>query len=203
MIWHIVYLSYESQRGGRNYIGKHSTENLYDGYLGSFSDSTFNPDSRIVLGVFNTSGAAVQFEIQWQRVFTVVPDPEFVNRSYQTSTKFDTTGFKFDEDFKRDRSLKYSGEGNPNFGKVTPDKVKEKIAESLTGRKASEETCVKLSESLRGNRNRKGKPQPQEAIERARQKNLGSKRTAETKERQRQAALKRWSDHRARKVKND
>lgn len=202
MIWHIVYLSYDSERGGRNYIGKHSTENLHDGYLGSFSDRTFNPDSRIVLGVFNTSEAAVQSEIQWQRVFTVVPDSGFVNRSYQTSTKFDTTGFKFNEDYKKDRSLKNSGEGNPNFGKVTPDKVKEKIAKSLTGRKASEETRVKLSESLKGNQNRKGKPQPQEAIERSRQKNLGSKRTSETKERQRQAALKRWSDHRAQKIKN-
>jgi len=92
MTWHIVYLSYESKPGGRNYIGKHSTENIYDRYLGSFSDSSFCPDSRIILGVFNSSESAVEAEIQWQRVFRVVSNPDFANKSYQTSNKFDTTG---------------------------------------------------------------------------------------------------------------
>jgi hypothetical protein len=92
MTWHIVYLSYESKPGGRNYIGKHSTENIHDGYLGSFSDSSFRPDSRIILGVFKSSEAAVEAEIQWQRVFRVVSNSDFANKSYQTSNKFDTTG---------------------------------------------------------------------------------------------------------------
>jgi len=94
------------------------------------------------------------------------------------------------------------GEGNPTFGKSTPIEVKEKIAKSLTGRKASDETCKKLSKSLKGNQNRKGKPQPREAVERVRQQNLGRKNSTEIKERQKQAALKRWSDHRAQKIQN-
>lgn len=56
MMWHIVYLSYESKPGGRSYIGKHSTNDLYDGYLGSFSDEHFDPDSRITLGGIQFKG---------------------------------------------------------------------------------------------------------------------------------------------------
>jgi hypothetical protein len=91
-MWHIVYLSFDSSLGGRNYIGKHTTRNLNDGYLGSFTDSTFRPDSRIVLGYFKSAEAAVAAEIQWQRVFQVATDPQFANRAYQTSTRFICVG---------------------------------------------------------------------------------------------------------------
>ena len=91
-MWHIVYLSFDSSLGGRNYIGKHTTQNLNDGYLGSFTDSTFRPDSRIVLGYFKSPEAAVAAEIQWQKVFGVARDPEFANKSYQTSKRFICVG---------------------------------------------------------------------------------------------------------------
>lgn len=195
-MWHIVYLSYESKPGGRNYIGKHSTNDLYDGYLGSFSDENFDPDSRITLGVFNSKEAAVQAEIQWQRVFEVVPNPEFANRSYQTSSKFDTTGTKMSSVFKEERSEKYTGEGNPNFGKTTPKRVREKISLSLTGRKFSDERKETQSRALRGNSNKKGKPQPREAVEAARSKNIGRKNTPETIQKMKESAKKRWERQR-------
>ena len=157
MTWHIVYLSYESKPGGRNYIGKHSTENLHDGYLGSFSDKSFSPDSRIILGVFNSAEAAVLSEIQWQRVFEVVPNSDFANKSYQTSKKFDTTGSKFSEEWKSERSKQYTGEGNPNFGKETPLKVRKKISQSLTGQTFTPERKARQSVALKGNSNKKGK----------------------------------------------
>ena len=91
-MWHIVYLSFDSSPGGRNYIGKHTTKNLYDGYLGSFTDPTFTPDSRIILGYFRTAQAAVTAEIQWQRVFQVATDETFANKSYQTSVGFICVG---------------------------------------------------------------------------------------------------------------
>jgi hypothetical protein len=91
-MWHIVYLSFESTPSGRVYIGKHSTNDLYDGYLGSFKDKSFCPDSRIILGYFKTSQAAVSAEIQWQRVFQVATDPQFANRAYQTSVGFVCVG---------------------------------------------------------------------------------------------------------------
>jgi hypothetical protein len=196
MIWHIVYLSYESKSNGRNYIGKHSTSDLHDQYLGSFSDKSFSPDSRIVLGVFNSSEAATQAEIQWQRVFQVVPDPEFANRSYQTSAKFDTTGVKMSEEFRLEKSEKYSGQGNPNFGKETPQLVKDKIARSLTGQTFTPERKEKQSIALRGNSNKKGKPQPQAAIESAAAKNRGRKNTPETIKKMKESAKARWAKHR-------
>lgn len=87
-MWHIVYLSYESPPNGRDYIGKHSTPDLNDGYFGSFKDKEFNPDSRVILGYYKTAKAAVAAEIQWQRVFQVAVDPQYANRAYQTSVGF-------------------------------------------------------------------------------------------------------------------
>jgi hypothetical protein len=115
-MWHIVYLSFESCPSGRTYIGKHSTENLYDGYLGSFKDKSFNPDSRIILGYYRTAQAAVAAEIQWQRVFQVAIDPQFANRSYQTSKKFQCVGHT--EKSKQKMSVARAGENNPMFGRT-------------------------------------------------------------------------------------
>jgi len=100
--WHIVYLSFEEGQVGKDYIGKHSTFDLNDGYLGSFSDKTFNPKNRIILEYAKTKEAAVTAEIRWQKVFQVVEDPQFVNKSYQTSDKF---------------SYCEIGENHHNFGK--------------------------------------------------------------------------------------
>lgn len=100
-MFHIVYLAFESGSGGRNYIGKHSTENLNDGYLGSFSDDSFNPDSKIILGYFKNAKDAVKAEIQWQRTFDVASSPEFANRAVQRSAGFDTTGYRFSLKHKR------------------------------------------------------------------------------------------------------
>ena len=196
MTWHIVYLSYESKPGGRNYIGKHSTENLHDGYLGSFSDKSFSPDSRIILGVFNSAEAAVLSEIQWQRVFEVVKNPDFANKSYQTSKKFDTSGSKWSEEWKSERSKQYTGSGNPNFGKETPPKVREKISQSLTGQTFTPERKAKQSLVLRGNANKKGKPQPRSAVESAAAKNRGRKNSPETIQKMKESAKARWAKFR-------
>ena len=191
MIWHIVYLSYESKPGGRNYIGKHSTKNIHDKYMGSFSDKSFSPDTKIVLGVFRSPEAAVKAEIQWQRVFEVAANPEFANRSYQTSDKFDTTGLK------------------------VPKEVREKISSSSKGRKKSEETRRKMSEAQKGQKRRplseatkfkmsekrkgqkkseehrrkiaerlKGRTICQEQRDKLREANLGKKASPETREKQ-------------------
>jgi len=115
-MWHIVYLSYESTLKGRGYIGKHSTKLLEDGYFGSYTDSDFQPDSRIILGYFKTSEAAVAAEIQWQKVFQVATDPEFANRSYQTSKKFECVGHS--KETRQKMSFKQKGNNNPMFGRT-------------------------------------------------------------------------------------
>lgn len=106
-LYHTVYLSYEEGPSARQYVGKHSTADPYDDYFGSFHDDSFNPVGKYILGVYKTAQGATQGEIMWQHVLDVVRDPNYVNRAYQTSTGFDTTG--------RKRSLNETSPG----GKVT------------------------------------------------------------------------------------
>lgn len=91
-MFHTAYNSYESKTNGRDYLGKHSSENPYDNYMGSFKDETFDPDAKIIMAYSKTKEGAVWFEINFHNVFNVAQDPQYVNRSKQTSTKFDTTG---------------------------------------------------------------------------------------------------------------
>lgn len=204
MTWHIVYLSYESKLGGRNYIGKHSTENLHDGYLGSFSDKNFSPDSKIILGMFNSAEAATQSEIQWQRVFEVVPNPDFANRSYQTSTKFDTTGTQahnkgkprspkekqaisegtkkalqekgFDNRGEKNPMFGRTGESHPSFGASRSPEAKQKMSEAKKGKPLTAEHKCKLSEAKIGNQNRKGKKDSEETRRKKSESMKGKKR---------------------------
>ena len=147
-MFHTIYLSFEED--GRDYIGKHSTNNPYDGYLGSFKDDTFDPTNKIILEYATTEEGAIKAEMRWQRVFNVVEELQFANLSYQTSTAF-VTGFK--------------GENHPMYGRKRPDtternlrdnpskrpEVAAKIAESARKRKGTdtEETRQKKGKALR------------------------------------------------------
>jgi hypothetical protein len=105
-MFHTVYLSFETQTVGRDYVGKHSTENPYDDYLGSFKDQTFNPQGKMILEYSRTEEGAIMAEMRWQKVLNVVEDPSFANRSLQTSTKF---------------SYSAKGENHPMFGVESPN----------------------------------------------------------------------------------
>jgi hypothetical protein len=93
-LYHTVYLSYEEGPSARQYVGKHSTMDPYDDYFGSFHDDSFQPIGKYILGIYKTARGATQGEIMWQHVLDVVRDPSYVNRAYQTSKGFDTTGRK-------------------------------------------------------------------------------------------------------------
>jgi hypothetical protein len=103
-MFHTVYDSFEEIPGGRDYIGKHSSEDPYDPYLGSFADESFNPTCKIVLGYSKTAEGAVWLEIQWQRVLQVKDDPAYVNQVYQTSTGFDCTGINRSAEYREKQS---------------------------------------------------------------------------------------------------
>ena len=120
-MFHAVYDSFESGPGGRDYVGKHSSMDPYDSYLGSFRDASFVPDSKIVIAYAKTAEGAIWLEIQFQRVFGVVEDPQFVNRSYQTSTGF-------------------------YYASVTPEHS-QAVSKSNRNRVVSDETRQKQSES--------------------------------------------------------
>ena len=171
MNFHIVYNSFETQ--GRDYIGKHSTSNPYDEYLGSFSDPSFQPEQKIVIAYANSIEGAVWLERMFQKVFNVVEDEQYVNKSFQTSTKFhyDWTG--------RRRS----------------DQNRENVSKGLKGKPKSEEHKAKLrkpkSEQHRRNvaLSRAGMKLSPEHCEAIRRGNTGKKRSSEFKQQQSERML--------------
>jgi hypothetical protein len=124
-MFHTVYDSFEEFRDGRDYIGKHSSEDPYDPYLGSFADKSFNPTCKIVLGYSKTAEGSVWLEIQWQRVLQVKDDPAYVNQVYQTSTGFDCTGVTRSAEYREKQSkIQKEVQNRPE--------VKEKKSKSIT-----------------------------------------------------------------------
>jgi len=129
-MFHTVYLSFEDGRVGRDYIGKHSSEDPYDDYLGSYKDKSFDPSGKIILEYAKTEEGAVEAEVRWQKVFKVAEDPQFANQSYQTNKKFvlDTRG---------KRHPLYGKERNDIKGDKNPAKrpeVSQKISQKLKNR---------------------------------------------------------------------
>jgi hypothetical protein len=133
-MFHTVYNSFESTQNGRDYIGKHSTKDPYDSYLGSYRDDSFDPDTKIVIAYANTAQGAVWLEEQFQRVFNVVEDSQFANKSYQTTDKF-VTGFK--------------GEEHPMYGTKRPDVIQRNLANNPAKQPGA---SAKISEARRGSK---------------------------------------------------
>ena len=124
-MYHFLYDSFEEIPSGRDYIGAHSTEDLNDGYLGSYSDPTFKPTAKIIISFYPDRKSLLKAEEKLQRLLNVVESPQYANRAYQTSEGFCTlggkfpgknTGSKWSEGAKENRR----GENNPNFGKGKP-----------------------------------------------------------------------------------
>lgn len=124
-MYHFLYDSFEETPNGRDYIGAHSTDDLNDGYLGSYSDSTFRPTAKIIISFCPDRKSLLRAEEKLQRQLKVVEDLQYANRAYQTSEGFNTfggkfpgknTGSKWSEEAKENRR----GEGNPNFGRGKP-----------------------------------------------------------------------------------
>lgn len=90
--YHILYVSFEDSPGGRSYVGAHSTDDLNDGYMGSFVDKTFSPDYRIIVGYYTTRTALLRAEEALQKSLDVVKDNHYANQSIQHGSGF-THGF--------------------------------------------------------------------------------------------------------------
>ena len=111
--YYYTYYSYEEW--GRGYIGSRGCKCLPEedtNYLGSSKDNTFNPNQKIILkSDYATREEAYVDEIILQEYYKVVENPHFVNRAYQTSTKFyvpieqaKETGRKVQENNRRNKT---------------------------------------------------------------------------------------------------
>ena len=155
MEYHTVYNSYE--QNGRDYLGKHSTENPYDDYLGSFSDKTFQPEQKIILAYATSAEGAVWLEVMFQKVFGVVENDQFVNKSYQTSEKFhyDWTG-KIRSPENRENAARAlrgktkSEEHKRNMRKPKCENHGRNVSLSRQGMKLSPQHCENISKGNTG-----------------------------------------------------
>ena len=58
----------------------------------------------------------------------------------------------YSEEFKKERSKKYSGEGNPNYGKTHSEETRDKQRAKAIGRTQSAETIQKKADAIRGSK---------------------------------------------------
>jgi hypothetical protein len=88
--YHYVYYSYEEY--GRGYFGSRTCRCLPEEdvkYFGSYSDKTFKPTQKIILkSDYSTREEALVDEIILHQYYKVAENPHFINKAYQTSTKF-------------------------------------------------------------------------------------------------------------------
>jgi len=136
---HYVYHSYEEW--GREYIGVRSCDCLPEEdtkYFGSFRDKTFFPTEKTILFVCETRQEASEIEIELHDFFDVAVNPQFANKSKQTSTKFDTAGLPQTEAQKQAQSERMSGENNPQFGVPHTEAYKKAQSERMTGKYTGE-----------------------------------------------------------------
>ena len=156
--YHILYISFEETPGGRSYVGAHSTDCIFDGYLGSYIDKSFRPTAKIIVGYFKSRATLLEAESSLQKSLDVVRDPHYVNQSIQHGSGF-TYGFlgkKHTPEWREKQSQRnrdragevrkkkektpkvrkeprsQKGENNPRFG----------VTESLESRKKKSDAMV-------------------------------------------------------------
>jgi hypothetical protein len=140
------YTYYSYEEWGRGYIGCRPSgcdcDPEQDPYLGSYKDKSFNPTSKIILGVYETPEECLEAEIALHAFFEVDKNPHFANQARQTSTGFSM-----------------AGEGHYRYGNPLPEEVRAKISDSLRG-KPTGRKCPQSA--IDANRARAGIPHTEE-----------------------------------------
>lgn len=92
MTTYYTYRSFEEFEGGRSYIGVRKCPAgktpETDPYLGSYTDKTFSPTAKEILGVYGCKEEALQAEIDLHIQFDVAKNPHFANKARATSMGF-------------------------------------------------------------------------------------------------------------------
>jgi len=116
-----TYLSYEEHDFGRMYIGyrkcpKGKTPET-DPYMGSYSDKTFKPTAKFILGRYGSREEAMRAEIKFHEDNDVAKDLRFANkaRSLSTGFSFNRKGEKMSNEARGKMSMSRMGSKNPRY----------------------------------------------------------------------------------------
>jgi group I intron endonuclease len=171
---HYVYYSYEEL--GRGYIGSRTCkcDPQDDSYFGSYTDKTFKPIKKIILAICESKQQRYELEYMYQKIYNVVENPHFVNKSFQTTTGFSRLGLPNSPESRKKMSESRRNRPSGMKGKKHSDETKKRIANSLKG-VLCPSRAVKWTEERRKNhskrlKGKKGKRHDQETIERIRGK---------------------------------
>jgi len=128
-MYNYTYYSYEEY--GRGYIGsrgcKCSIAEDFE-YFGTFSDKTFKPTQKIILGVFQTRKEAYEAEMLLHKFFEVDVNPHFANKCKLTSSGF-TCPKRFSDEEIRERLKTQKLNASKRWRKNNPEKNKERKQE--------------------------------------------------------------------------
>lgn len=129
----VYYTYYSYEEFGRGYIGYRKCPKgispEQDSYLGSYKDKTFKPTAKIIITTHRTKREAILAEIKIQKLFSVVENHHFANRSYQTNVKF---------------SFSAQGSNHPMYNKTHSEEAKGKMSKARKGKKLPKEQREKL-----------------------------------------------------------
>ena len=177
-MFHYVY-EITNNINGRKYIGKHSTNDMNDGYMGSgiaikqaikkYGSKNF---SKKIIKSFETSEEAFKFEKEIIEQLDCVNNYKYYNMSDggiggvgTLSGKTELEKVEIYNRMKNTLKGKMAGEKNPMYGKVS----------AMKGKKHTKEAREKMSKSL------KGKPFSKEHRKNISKSKIGMKLSEETK----------------------
>ena len=145
-----------NQINGKIYIGKHSTDNLDDGYMGS-GILICKAEKKYGLENFTKEYLAfcdTEEKLNWFEKFYI---KKFNAREvgYNLTDGGDgILGRKHTEETRKKMSesqkANYIKENHPNFGKHLSEETKEKLSEAKKDKPRSEETKQKISDAMKG-----------------------------------------------------
>jgi group I intron endonuclease len=137
---------------GKIYVGKHSTDNLNDGYMGSgvalhraYKKYGVENFSKKILAYADT-----EEKLNWFECFYIKKYHARTNGYNLTDGGDGTLGLCLSEETKQKISGTLKGRTSNNKGKTFSEETKQKLSEAHKGKHHSEETKQKMSETKKG-----------------------------------------------------
>lgn len=142
--YHLIYMI-TNKINNKIYIGKHSTKNPHDDYMGSgkainaaINKYGLENFEKTILYCFNSENEAYIKESE-------IVDETFVKRSDTYNMKCGGKGFKsYDVSGENNPMYGRTGENHPRFGKLNSKEWKEYMSRLMTGRQFSQEWKDKI-----------------------------------------------------------